>query len=416
MFNSRWWVVFASLLALLVGNASICMFATGVFIKPISAELHLGRGVISSAMGLENLVMSLMVPFIGRLLDRRGIRPVLLPLIVWFALSTAALSLLSSSVVLLMVLFAVQGIGGAGQGPTPYSKMVTSRFDENRGLALGITLAGVGLGTALMPQLARILLRQLGWRMGYVGLSVAILLLAFIPVAIWFGEPSEVRDARQQGRAPAQSLPGLELSEALRTRGFWFLVAAISLSLMAINGTLVHVVPMLTDRGLPLAGATAAMSAAGVMLIAGRILAGYLLDKIFASYVAIFFLLCPMVGIAILGIGVTGAGPVVGTVLLGLGVGAEHDLASYMLSRYFGIKAFGAMHGFLFMFAGVAVALGSMMLGWCFQIRHSYGAGLVLFEILLVVSIVLMAVLGPYRYPAVKRGARPRPKKVLAAQ
>jgi MFS family permease len=249
--------------------------------------------------------------------------------------------------------------------------------------------------------------------MGYVGLGCAVMLLAFIPVTIWCGEPAEATAIRQKG---FNHLPGLELSQAIRSRGYWGITIAISFALMAINGTLVHVVPMLTDRGLPVARATAALSAAGLMLIAGRVLAGYMLDKIFASYIAIFFLVCPMIGIAILGFGLTGVGPMIGTVLLGMGVGAEHDLAAFMISRYFGVKAFGAMHGLLFVFAGIAVALGSILLGWCYQLRHSYSAGLVFFEILLGISIVIMAFLGPYRYPAVKRELLREPERVAVAQ
>ena len=300
MFKNRWWVVFASVLALIVGQGAIMVFGTGVFIKPLAQQLHFGRGVIASAMGLAIIVVAVMNPFTGRMLDRRGFRVVLLPLLALFALATAALSLLASSVLLLLLLFAIQGVVGTAGTPTPYTKMITSRFDDCRGLALGITLAGVGLGTALVPQFSRILLQHFSWRVGYIGLGCAVMVLAFIPVAIWFGEPAEVKLARAKGHTTGQNAPGLEFSEIVRSAKFWAITIAITLGCMAVNGSLVNVVPLLTDRGFTVARAVDIMSTAGLALIGGRIVTGYLLDKLFASYVSIVILLCPMIGIALL--------------------------------------------------------------------------------------------------------------------
>lgn len=402
--RSPWWTVFASVLGLMVGTGAINVFAPGVFMKPIAQELGLGRGVISSAIGFSSILTGLLSPFVGRMIDNFGVRKVLLPAITLFALSTASLSMLSSSVALLMMMFMLQGVLGTGQTPTGYSKMITARFDNQRGLALGIALAGVGLGTALIPQAARFLLQRFGWRMGYVGLGCAIFVLAFIPVAAFFGETSEERLAREQRKVRAGA-PGMEFSEAARSPKFWAITIAFFLGFAAVNGTLIHLVPLLTDRKLPISTATMALSISGVALIAGRIVAGYLLDRIFASYIAIFFLVCPMIGVAILGSGATGAWPIVGTVFLGLGVGGEIDLMAFMVGRYFGLRSFGTLHGLMFTFAVFANAAGSNLMGWCYQIKHTYAPAFVTFEVCLVIAIILIARLGPYRYPAVRRGA-----------
>ena len=166
----------------------------------------------------------------------------------------------------------------------------------------------------------------------------------------------------------------------------------------AINGSLIHVVPLLTDRGIPASVAISALSAAGLALIGGRIVAGYCIDKIFAPYVALLFLLVPMAGIAILTTSISN--PVVGTVLLGLGIGAEIDLMSFMISRYFGIRFFGALHGFMFAPVLLGNAVGASILGWCFQLMRSYVPGFALFEVLLAVACMLIMTLGRYRYPA----------------
>ena len=101
----------------------------------------------------------------------------------------------------------------------------------------------------------------------------------------------------------------------------------------------------------------------------------------------------------------------IGTVLLGMGSGAEHDIAAFMISRYFGIKAFGATPGFMFVFTGFVSALGGILLGWCFQLTHAYNAGLVIFEVLFTVSIVLQRHPGPQSFSQ-SSGHRPEgPRK-----
>ena len=75
---NRWWIVFAAMLGLIVGQGSINVFAAGVFLKPVAQELGFGRGEISTAIGLSSVVTALVTPFFGRLVDRLGVRTMLL--------------------------------------------------------------------------------------------------------------------------------------------------------------------------------------------------------------------------------------------------------------------------------------------------------------------------------------------------
>ena len=87
--------------------------------KPVADDLGFGRGAISTAIGLSNVVTALAMPFFGQLVDREGVRPMLLGSIVLFALATAALALLTPSAIVLILLFAISGIMGVGQTPPP---------------------------------------------------------------------------------------------------------------------------------------------------------------------------------------------------------------------------------------------------------------------------------------------------------
>ncbi len=401
LFQNRWWIVVASVMGLMVGTGSINLFAAGVFLKPVAAALGFGRGEVATALGIANLTSALATPFMGRFIDQYGSRRMMLPFIVLFALATASLSLLQPSAVILFGLYGISGCVGVGQSPTAFARLVSSWFDRERGLALGITLAGVGLGTAIIPQYATFLVQHFGWRMGYVGLGAAVLVLGFVPVALLVRDPPghAVRAAASVAAA-APGMPGILFSAAVRSRQYWLVTAAFFLAATTINGSLLHVVPLLTDRGMSPAAAAGAVSFAGLALIGGRLLSGYLVDRIFAGYVAVFFLLCPMAGIAILGLGIGGLGPILGTILLGTGIGAEIDLMSFIISRFFGVRAFGALHGFMFAWAILGNAVGSSILGWSYQLLHSYGPGFVVFEVFLVVTCALLGTMGPYRYPA----------------
>ena len=147
---NRWWIVFAAMLGLIVGQGSINVFAAGVFLKPVAQELGFGRGDISTAIGLSSVVTALMMPFFGRLVDVFGVRPMLLSSITLFALATAAMSFLTVSTAMLFLLFAISGVTAVGQTPTAYCKVITAWFDRHRGLDLGLALAAVGLGTRVV--------------------------------------------------------------------------------------------------------------------------------------------------------------------------------------------------------------------------------------------------------------------------
>lgn len=395
--RNRWWIVVACVLGLMVGQSTINGAAFGVLIRPISENLGLGRGTFSTVQGLATILTAIASPFFGRMLDRWGIRAVQLPAVVLFAFATAALSLLQASLVVLLVLYVLSGVTAVAQTSAAYSKAISGSFDRQRGLALGLALSGVGLGTATIPQLVSFLVRTSGWRVAYLGLGATILVLSFLPSVLFLREPRPV----QRGAAAAAALPGVTLADAMRhSWRFWALSGAMLFAAMTINGSLIHVVPLLRDRGIAPAAATMALTAAGIALIAGRIFSGYCLDKLFGPYIAIAFLFLPMIGIGVLASGAGGVMPFVATVFLGIGIGVEVDLLAFFISRYFGMRAFGALYGFMFLGAVSGNGLGSMLMGWSFQLTHSYTPTFLLFELLLALSCLLLAWLGPYPYPA----------------
>lgn len=275
-FQNRWWVVFASACGLMVGSGSINIFAFGVFLKPVTEDLHIGRGFFGSAVGIELLLTTIGTAILGFLLARFGTRRVMIPGLLLCACTLALHSTITANPLWIYFLLGLNGLFFACQSPVPYANVVSHWFDRSRGLALGIAIAGVGLGVALIPRLASFLIAAFGWREGYIGLGVAVLVIAWLPVSIFLREPPGYHpvERRASNRAGVGILPGVLAIDAFKTWRFWSFTLAFFLAIVAINGTLTQIVALLTDRGIPITIALNALSAAGLALIAGRIFVG----------------------------------------------------------------------------------------------------------------------------------------------
>jgi MFS family permease len=341
--------------------------------------------------------MAMAVPFTGLLVDRWGVRRVLLPVIVLSSLSVAAISLTSASLWVFVALYAIAGLVSAGNGPQPYAKTIAAWFDAQRGLALGVAMAGVGLGIILVPQLSRLLIETYGWRHAYVSLGAVLFAVAFPAVAVLVREPAEGLAQHPLPGKDAAALSGLSVREALTgSCQFWLLAAAVFLVAMAANGTIVHVVPLLTDRGLPLTIAASMLSAVGLASIVGRLLCGYLADRLFAPRMAAGFFLLPCLGIGLLMIAGHPLLPLIGIISLGFALGREIDMMGFLTTRYFGLRRFGELYGYLFAMFYAGSALGPYLMGVSFDTFRSYHPALSSFIIALLIASMLVSRLGRY--------------------
>jgi MFS family permease len=403
-----WWIVLGSTLALTVCHGPVVGFTFGVFLKPVSGEFGWNRGAMSAASGMASLMIALAVPFAGMLVDRWGVRRVLLPVIVLSALSVAAISFTRASLLEFIALYAVMGLVSAANGPQPYVKTIAAWFDAQRGLALGIAMAGVGLGIIVVPQLARFLIETYSWRHAYVGLGVVVFAVAFPAVALFVREPTDGLAQHGPAHKDAATLPGLSVRDALMgSSRFWLLAAPVFLVAMAVNGTIVHVVPLLTDRGLSSTVAASMLGVVGLASIVGRLLCGHLADRLFAPQVAAGFFLLPCVGICLLMIDAEHLSPLIGIISLGLALGCEIDMMGYLTTRYFGLRRFGELYGYLFAAFSAGSALGPYLMGVSFDAFRSYNPVLSSFVIALLVASILVSRLGRYLFPVEAADAVP---------
>lgn len=402
-FRNPWFVVGGAIAGLMVSNGPVLTFTFGIFLKPLTADMGWNRAETAFALSIGGISASLLVPVLGRMMDRWGIRRVALPGLVIFCGSLAAVGLSPRSFLVFTLLFTFAETAGAIQTPIAYAKAISAWFDRRRGLALGIAMSGIGLGGFLMPQFAELLILHLGWRAAYAALGAVSLAVSFPAVALFVREPEqgegEVRALRR-----AIELPGLSPREALTGTLFWRLGVAFFLVAVALAGTVGHAVPLLTDRGLSPAVAAATLGVFGLSTMCGRLLAGYLVDRIFAPYVAAAFFFAPIAGFVLLAVG-SGPLPALGVALMGLGQGTEIDLIAFLVSRYFGQRSFGQLYGWLFMMFLLGATIGRFLGGVVYDLAHSYTPFLVGNAGALVIAVALIIRLGPYAYPVEREPA-----------
>jgi predicted MFS family arabinose efflux permease len=227
-------------------------------------------------------------------------------------------------------------------------------------------------------------------------------------VFLFIREPANAKTvAAQSQSSPSEDRPpDLEVREVLGGRRFWLIACALLLVSTVTQGLVVHTVPLLTDKGYSPETAATLMIAVGLSTMAGRLLSGYLVDRIFAPFVAAFFFLLPCLGIYLLDSTIS---PVVGIISLGLASGTEIDMIGFLTSRYFGMKRFGQLYGYLFASFVVGSAIGPYMMGLAFERLHSYEPALWMFSAFMLLASGAILSLGPYRFPADKKtpvGAR----------
>src|SRR5712691_1797048 len=166
---------------------------------------------------------------------------------------------------------------------------------------------------------------------------------------------------------------------------------------VSLAGCLIHLAPMLTDRGFSAQSAALATSLFGGGILLGRVGAGYALDRFLAVHVAVCFFCGTTLGIFLLWNGVAGGLVFLAAVLVGLGQGAEFDLMAYLVSRYFGLRAFGEIYSYTFAAFTLGGVVGPLLMGAGFDATGSYSLVLGGFVMATLLAAGLMTQLGPYR-------------------
>ncbi|MBV9842916.1 MAG: MFS transporter [Sphingomonadaceae bacterium] len=390
-----------------VGVAALELGAIGVLMKPMIATYGWTRSQISVASLLLSVGTLIMAPLLGSVVDRWGARRVVLAAIPLFALSIATLGLAGSNLTLFYVLFAITALIGPAVGPMTWSLGVASRFFRHRGLALGVAMAGISAIGTVTPLVVTVAHERLGLRLLWVGLGGYAFLVAFPLAWLFFYDARDLRArALATGGSPAALAPaaaaeevGIGFGEALRGSRFWRLAISFIVAAGVCGMFSVHFVAMLTDRGMSARQAAIVLGAMGPGTVAGRILGGLLLDRVFAPLVAAATLVLPLLAcLLMLSPGASLTFGVAVALMVGFALGTEGDTLAFLASRYFGLRHYGKIFGMLLGLYGLGYGGGGFLAGALFDATGEYRASFLLFVAALLAAIALLVTLG--RYPA----------------
>lgn len=404
-FRSGWAALLFATLGAGVGFSSLG-YILGPLVVPLQQEFGWGRGEITLASLWSSLGMAAALPLLGPLLDRYGVRRVAWISLPLFAAVLFALSRFDSTLLIFLTLYALAGIIGVGTSAVTYAKAVIERFNSHRGLALGIMATGLGAAGLLLPPFVGTVIAQYGWRGAYFAMGVLALAPLLILAFVKFPRPSgEVTGGKAPAAAPL--LSGITKGEALRNREFWTLIAAFFVLGWALLTMVPHFVPMLIDSGVEPVQAALLSSFIGVGTVIGRPLVGWLIDRFYATYVAVPLFVTAAAGCLLLLFGGAQFAPLT-AVLIGVGFGAEIDLMSYLSSRYFGPRDFGALYSYVYSAFMIGSAFGPVTAGYLFDAQGSYGTPLLIAASLLVLGSVVLLTLPRFDRTPPSTGASDR--------
>ena len=393
-FRRAWPVVLASAFGAGSGAIPLAFYSFGALIDPLANAFGWSRAEISAAplfLTAGGLVAGVGA---GALADRIGARRVVLWSQAALVLAFTALSQLPPSLPLFYLGYFMLAVLGAGTMTMTWSRAITGWFVAGRGLALGLSLMGTGLIGALLPTYVGQLVAAYGWQAAFLGLAALPLILGMPLTFAFFREPEEAGAAGQA--APAVDTGGFTLAEALATRCFWQMALSFSVVAVAISAVNVHAVPLLTDRGISLGTAAALAGLIGLAVTAGRLVSGFLLDRISGPLLA--FGMFGLPAFACLLLAVAGANLWLcglAIAIVGLAAGAEHDIAAYFCARYFGRRHYGKVYGLLYTLYGIGAGLGPFVAGWAVGQLGDYRLALHGGSALFAVAAALILTLKP---------------------
>ncbi|CAN7632316.1 MFS transporter [Phenylobacterium sp. LjRoot219] len=384
-------------------------YSLGLFMEPLGAEFGWSRAQISAGLTIPALTMALLSPAIGAAVDRWGSRRLALPGLVLTAVAQAAFGFANGSMTQWLGLWAFYAFATLGLQTTVWTTAVSSTFTLNRGLALGVTLAGTALGQTFIPPLTNWLITTFGWRQAYAWLGVGWGVPCFL-IAFFFLYDARDRQRRspREGASSMAALPGLEFREALCSVPLIRIGISTLLTMFAGTAVLVHQVPILTEAGVSRTEAAWLASLAGLAGVIGKLVTGWLTDRFSAGVVGALTLSVPAIAfLALLEPFRSPALIVAAMVIVGYAAGGKLQISAYLTARYAGMRNFGKIFGLMTSMVALGGGLGPTAAGAIYDRFGSYAPLLIFGALGSLACGLLVFKLGPY--PVWERSGSPTP-------
>ena len=406
------WVVVAVAFVTL-GMAFGVWYSFSVFFLAVIKEFGWSRAAASSIYSVFILSQALMGLLTGYLQDRFGPRK-----IIPFGTLLLSISLILTSLVRELWHFrlfygVLAGAGVSLLGYSSHSSFIPKWFERKRGLAMGLAMSGIGFGMLFLVPAVENSISLFGWRTTYwlfaglVFFSVGPLNLIFSrknPQELQLKPDGDLPTGGQSGSTRVVKIMDTQwsrvewtLRKAVKTKRFWYLVVGFFFGSYVYQATLLHGISALVDSGLSRASAAYYFGILGLTGAGGKILFGYLSDRFerekinnLAGIVTALGLVCLMA------VGwIRGPMPLFFALFFGLGYGAAAPLFPSVSADIFLGKSFGLIFSVMYVGGGLGGALGSLFLGWIYDLTGTYSIALFLSLISIAFSCLFIWLAAP---------------------
>jgi MFS family permease len=408
-FKNAWRIVVLATLGLAINSNSSMLYAYGAMMVPLQQTFDWARADLQSAVSFMFLGSVVASQIVGWLNMRFGMKRVTIISLCALSLSFIAMTHMGPSIVTLYLSFFLMSLASMGTMHVTWTHLVNLWFEHNRGLALALVLSGTGLAAMLIPSAVSSVITRWNWQAAFWLLAALPVTLVLPLVLAWMKEPARTSVRTPNQQASSVLVAGLSLREGVRSPRFWILNIALSMIVACVVTLVTNGVPLLRDKGLGAVDAARIFGSFGLSLILGRVVVGYLVDRLWAPGVAAVALSLPALGCLLLG--TSGANDtiwlVVGVMLVGIGAGAEFDLAAFLVSRYFGMRDYGRLFGIHLGLITLASTLAPWLFGQLYRSTGTYQATLMVCGPMFLTGGLALLALG--RYPTFDRSTSSAP-------
>jgi MFS family permease len=379
-----------------VGAGSGLRSAFGVLLVPLADGLGWGRGAPSTAIALSGLTGALAAIPLGVLFDRWGPRPVFGGAAVLIGLGLAIAAYTREPWELYLGLAVLVGVGLAPLKPNGQGAVLANWFTSGRGLAVGIVMAGTGVGILLLVPLTEWALTHGGWQTALLALA-AVFIAGIAPLNALLQRERPAEASAQGASRRAARGAGPTVGQAVRQRRFWALNLGVVLSNVPLSLLIVHGAPVLVDAGYAPAVVAAQVGLSGVGIAVCMPLLGYLADRWRAE---VAFTLGSVALLGALGVlYVVAPGQEVllysYTALFALGFASRQGLTASMAGGMMKGPAIGTLMGFVTTSITIGTAIGPLVGGWSFDYLGTYQPALAVSVLCTVVAILCIWLAAP---------------------
>ncbi|HEX7960234.1 MAG TPA: MFS transporter [Terriglobales bacterium] len=352
------------------------------------------RAQVTSGNALSKLVVGPAFGFIaGWMVDRFGPRRLMMAGILMAGVALIGLGSISS-LGMFYFFYLFNALGYVCGGPLPNQVLLSRRFDKSRGKAMGIAYLGIGFGGAAVPWISHALVDHFGWQAALRILGVLIIVIAF-PMAFMVKESAATEQDRNLAVAsdPVKS--------AFKSLPFYLLVVGSMCSIAAVSGTQQNLKLFLSlDQHYAQAASAQVLSLVLTFSIVGRLLMGWLADRVPKKYVMLLIYLLVAGAIPFLFFASAKIAVSIFAVVFGIGLGGDYMIIPLMTAEIFGVRILGRLLGVILTADGVAEAASPWLIGRLRDVTGSYQS-----SFLVLIGMALLGALAVMALPARRRAA-----------